>query len=255
MISQPPRPPPPAAARRSAALGMITIAASRNAMTRNGKATARTRAGSCARRRRWRSGRRTTISSDSSLGMWVSAVERERAADAVDREPADAGDDRVEPGRQGVAEVAERDPGQDHLRYAGPRARGRRAPPWVRLPSAVPSTMARIAIGRTTGRRSSTAMHADEDGGELHVGRDPGQEQLDRVAVPLGQRDELGAAGLDGDDRVAVRAFADLTGDGEGVRASLDGCHSAYSQDVRRGWERGRAWWATEGVRACRRGR
>ena len=58
------------------------------------------------------------------LGHVGQRVQRERAADAVDREPADAGDQGVDPGGQGVAPVAEAAAAQHHLRYAVLRALG-----------------------------------------------------------------------------------------------------------------------------------
>ena len=50
--------------------------------------------------------------------------------------------------------------------------------------------------------------HADEDRRELHVRRAPRPEELQRLAVPFVQGDEGRAAGLHGDDPLAVRTLA-----------------------------------------------
>jgi len=53
-------------------------------------------------------------------------------------------------------------------------------------------------------------QHADEHGRELEVRRHPRPEQLRRPAVSLVERDELGTAGLDDGDGLAVMTLADL---------------------------------------------
>ena len=134
-------------------------------------------------------------------------VQRQRAADAVHREPADAGGHRVQPGGQRVAPVAEAQPAQHHLRHAVPRPahgqdplghaadRAAQGEGQHRLPEPQPEP----------GHRE----HAHEYRGELHVRRRPGPEQLDRPPVPLVQRDEFRAAWFDRDDLRAVAALTD----------------------------------------------
>jgi hypothetical protein len=51
-----------------------------------------------------------------------------------------------------------------------------------------------------------------EDRRELEVRRHPGPQQVERPPVSLLRRDELGAAGLDGDHLRPVVALADLAG-------------------------------------------
>jgi hypothetical protein len=143
-------------------------------------------------------------------------VQRERAADAVDREPADAGDDRIEPGRQDVAEVAETDPGQHHLGHAGQRpAGGERA------------HRQRAEGGAKHDRKGGhperlaeepDADDADEDGRELHVRRHPRPELLQRLAVPVAKRDELGSARLHRSYLGTVGALTYLSLDERGRR-------------------------------------
>jgi hypothetical protein len=53
---------------------------------------------------------------------------------------------------------------------------------------------------------------AHEDRRELEVRRHPGPQQVERPPVSLPRRDELGAAGLDGDHLRPVVALADLAG-------------------------------------------
>ena len=107
-------------------LGEITTPPMTKTTTRKGKTT---RSKAC--RKLWPRNAiaiwATTTISRQSLSFG-SCVEGEGAAHAVDREPADAGHDRVEPRRQRVAEEAERDPGQDHLRHAGLGPRADRKP-------------------------------------------------------------------------------------------------------------------------------
>jgi len=55
--------------------------------------------------------------------------------------------------------------------------------------------------------------HADEDRGELEVGRHPGPEQVERPAVPFPGRDVLGAPWFDLGDLAAVGSLANLPGD------------------------------------------
>ena len=134
-------------------------------------------------------------------------VQRQRAADAVHREPADPGRDRVQPGGQRVAPVTEPQPAQHHLRY-----------------SVLGSAPRQDALGDAADRAAQNEgqrrlpeaeaeprdrEHADEDRGELHVRRGPGPEELQRLAVPFVQRDELRAARLDRHDLRAVAALAD----------------------------------------------
>ena len=85
--------------------------------------------------------------------------------------------------------------------------------------------------------------HADEHGGVFEVGRRPGPEQRQRAAVPLVERDELGAAGLDGDDAVAVLALADLSSDRSREPASV------LTRPRRRREGRGRMHGALAGAR------
>jgi hypothetical protein len=140
------------------------------------------------------------------LGQVGERVQRERAADAVHREPADARRDRVQPGREHVPPVAEAEPGQHHLGHAVLRAAGRQD----------------ALRDRAAGRADHDGQHrlpeaepergdredADKDRGELQVGRGPGPEELQGPAVPLVQGDELGAAGLDGHEAFAVVPLA-----------------------------------------------
>ena len=133
-------------------------------------------------------------------------VEGERAAHAVHREPAHPGGDGVQAGGQHVAPVTEAEAAQHHLRDPVDRAllgqqplgdgadRGPDDDPEHGLPE----------VQAERGDRE----HADEDRRELHVRRAPRPEQLQRLAVPFVQRDELGTAGLDGDDPLAVGSLA-----------------------------------------------
>jgi hypothetical protein len=132
-------------------------------------------------------------------------------ADAVDGEPADTGDDGVETGRQRVAEPAERDAREHHLRHAVLGAAGREH----RMGERAEAGTDQDREGRLAERETedSGGQHAQEDGGELEVGGEPGPEQLQGIAVPLARADELRASGLDRDDLGAVLAGAYLGDD------------------------------------------
>jgi len=153
-------------------------------------------------------------------------VQRERAADAVHREPADTGDHGVDPGGQDVAPVAEPEPAQHHLRHPVLRAAQRQ--------DALGDAADRAAEEHGQRRRpeahpeSRHREHADEDRRELHVRRRPGPEQLQRTPVPFVQRDELRAARLDGHHLRAVATLADQDARLVAVRKVLiPSCHIA----------------------------
>src|SRR6202000_4186 len=105
-------------------------------------------------------------------------------ADAVDGEPADTGHDRVDAGRKDVAEEAERAATDHHLRKPGLRHPGREDPRGARPerrtehdgPERLPEGEAEI----------EGPQDAHRYRGELHVGRGPGPQQLQRTTVPLG---------------------------------------------------------------------
>ena len=129
-------------------------------------------------------------------------VEGVGGADAVDREPSDARGEGVEPGRQRVAVEAEGGASGHHLRHAEPRT----AQPQEGVRDR--SQTGAEHHGRH-GRPEAEAedadrQHADEDGGELHVGTGPGPQQLQRAAVPSVRRHRLRTGRLDGEDVVAV---------------------------------------------------
>ena len=139
-------------------------------------------------------------------------VQRERAADAVDREPADAGGDRVQPGRQDVAPVAEAEPGQHHLRHAvrGP-ARGQhavrdRAERRCRARSR-PARPARSSSPNAATASTPTKIVANSRFGEVQV-----QNSWSGRPCRSSSGMNSDAAGLDGDDAVTVRALADRVG-------------------------------------------
>ena len=137
-------------------------------------------------------------------------VQRERAADAVDGEPADPGRHRVQPSRQDVADETERDPALDHLRDAEPwataaqEALSERAEPRSKddRQDRVPERLAEERDGD----------HPDEHRRELEVRRRPGPKQGPRDPVPLRQRNELRAPGLNCRDDVTIGAVANLGG-------------------------------------------
>src|SRR6202000_1900355 len=103
----------------------------------------------------------------SPLAQVVQGVERDGVADAVPANPADPGGDRVQPGRQHVAPVAEAEPAQHHLRdpeqwsllgqqtLGDAAERGADHDGQERLPEAE--------------AERGHAQHAHEDRGELHV--------------------------------------------------------------------------------------
>ena len=134
-------------------------------------------------------------------------VQREGAADAVHREPADAGGDRVQPGGQRVAPVAEPQPAQHHLRHPVLRAAQGQDPLGDSADRAAQDEGERGLPEAEA--ESRDRENADEDRGELHVRRGPGPEQLDRPAVPLVERNEFRPAGLDLEDLGAVTALTD----------------------------------------------
>ncbi len=185
----------------------------------------------------------TTISRDSSLGMWVSWLRAKVPLTLLTANQPMPAMIALRP----AGSALPKKPNEIRDRIicgtpdSGPRAD---RTPWVRLPRPVPSTMARIAIG-TDWPKKSTAMTPTKTVANSMFGET--QVKNSRIGLPWRslERDELGAAGFDGDDRVAVRAFSDLTDDGEGVRTSACRCHSACSP---RGSDQ-------EGCTPCRRGR
>ena len=140
------------------------------------------------------------------LGQVGEHVQRQRAADAVHREPADAGGHRVQPGRQRVAPVAEPEPAQHHLRHPVLRAPQGQDP--------LGDAADRAAEDQREGGLPETEAEtrdredANEDRGELHVRRGPGPEKL-WPAVPFVERNEFRPAGLDLEDLGAVAALTD----------------------------------------------
>jgi hypothetical protein len=129
-------------------------------------------------------------------------VERERAADGVDREPADPGHQRHQRRGQRVAPEAERDPAEHHLRDAVVGAAGRERRVGQRAEPVADHDGERGLPEVQAERRNRE--HAEEDRGEFEVGGGPGPEQLERFAVFVGGGDRFDPARFDGDDLVAV---------------------------------------------------
>jgi hypothetical protein len=129
--------------------------------------------------------------------------QRQGPADAVDREPPDAGGQRVEPGREDVAAVAEGRPAEDHLREPVARAPGgQRAERDRPEQGAEHDGGDRLPEGQPEGQ---DAQDADGDRRELEVRRRPRPQQLEGPAVALTLGDRLDPARLDGHHLRAVR--------------------------------------------------
>ncbi len=133
--------------------------------------------------------------------------ERERAAHAVDDEPADGTGEGVEAGGKDVAEEAERAAALDHHGYAELGTPRRQDPVGQRSERAADEDGERRLPEAEP--EHSHAEHPDKDGGELEVRRQPCPEEVDRFSVPLLEGDVLDPAWLDGGDPLSVIALPD----------------------------------------------
>jgi hypothetical protein len=111
---------------------------------------------------------------------------------------------------------AEADPGQQHLRYAEQRPAGGERAHRHRAERGAEHDRQRGHPERQP--EEPDADDADEDGRELHVRRHPRPELLQRLTVPLTERDELGSAGLYRRYLGTVGAFTDVGLDERGCR-------------------------------------
>src|SRR5262249_5731049 len=124
--------------------------------------------------------------------------------------PADPGRHRVQPSGQDVADETERDPALDHLRYAERRATAAEEAMRERAESRADDDGQDRGPERLAEERDGN--HPDKHGRELEVRSRPRTEQGPGDPMPLGQRDVLGAPGLNHPDCVAIGAVANLDG-------------------------------------------
>ncbi len=200
VISQPPMPP---GRRRRARVRLAedddrrrstkTIAEQRE------RVLARRRGRGCARGTRSRSARPRRSAAHSRFGMWVSEFSAKAPLTLLTANQPMPATSELRPAGQDVAAEAERDPATDHLRDAELRPAGATGHLREGAEAGAEHDGARRPA-RTVWPKNSDRDHADEDRRELEVGRHPGPEQVDRACRAAPRRDELGAAGLDGDD-------------------------------------------------------